>query len=55
MSAALNWIKARLSEPSTWAGIAIAATAVASGLSSGASWSALLGGVLAAVLKEKSA
>lgn len=54
MQQILDWIKARISEPSTWAGIAIAATAISTGLANGSDWTGLLGGVLAAVLKEKS-
>lgn len=54
MSDVWNWLKARLSEPSTWAGIAVAATAIGSGLSNGSSWGALIGGALAAILSEKS-
>lgn len=55
MTDILNWFKARLSEPSTWAGIAIAATAIGDGLAHHADWGLLIGGVLAAVLKEKAA
>lgn len=55
MNSVWNWIKARLAEPSTWAGVAIAATAISTGLANGSDWAGLLGGVLAAVLKEKSA
>lgn len=54
MQQILDWIKSRISEPSTWAGIAIAATAISTGLANGSDWAGLLGGVLAAVLKEKS-
>lgn len=50
---AWDWVKSRLSEPSTWAGIALMATAVSTGLANKADWGTLLGGVIAAVLKEK--
>lgn len=54
MSDVWNWVKARLSEPSTWAGVAVAAMAISNGLSNHADWGGLLGGVLSAVLSEKS-
>jgi hypothetical protein len=49
----LNWVLARLDEPSTWAGIGVAAAAVGVALQSGASlWVAVLAGVAAAVKSE---
>lgn len=54
MTNVLNWFKSRLSEPSTWAGVALVATAISTGLANHADWGTLLGGALAAVLSEKS-
>lgn len=54
LNAAWGWVKARLQEPSTWAGVALAAMAISNGLANGSSLAALIGGALAAVLKEKS-
>jgi hypothetical protein len=55
-----NWIKARLSEGSTWAGFAAIATGVASVLATNPTAFATVGGaavalfgVIAAVLKDK--
>lgn len=55
MSKIWNWVKARLAEPSTWAGVSVAAMAVSNGLASHADWAGLIGGVVAAVVAEKSA
>lgn len=49
-----NWVVSRLKEPSTWAGVSIAAMAVSTGLANHADLATLIGGVLAAVLSEKS-
>ena len=55
MSKIWNWIKARATEPSTWAGVSIAAMAVSNGLASHADLAGLVGGVIAALMAEKSA
>lgn len=54
MTTVWNWVKARLAEPSTWAGVAVAAMAVSNGLATHADIGGLVGGVLAALLSEKS-
>jgi hypothetical protein len=49
-----NWILARLSEPSSWAGIAAGAAAVSAGLQSNTGLAAsVLSGILAVVVTEK--
>jgi hypothetical protein len=49
-----NWILARLSEPSSWAGIAAGAAAVSSSLQSNTGLAAsVLSGILAVVVAEK--
>lgn len=55
MQTVLSWITARVSEPSTWAGIAAGAAAIASALNSHTSLAAALAaGVAAVVIGEKS-
>jgi hypothetical protein len=55
MTDAWNWLKARLAEPSTWAGLAVGAMAISNGLANKTDLAGLIGGALAAVLSEKSA
>ncbi len=50
-----SWFIARMKEPSTWAGVSLAAMAISTGLANHADWATLLGGVLSAVISEKSA
>ena len=54
MTSIWNWFVARMKEPSTWAGVSVAAMAVSTGLATHADLATLVGGVLAAVLSEKS-
>ncbi len=54
MSHIWDWLKARIMEPSTWAGVAVAAMAVSNGLANHADLAGLIGGVIAAVVSEKS-
>lgn len=55
MSSVLNWIVARLKEPSTWAGIGAVAAAVGASVSSNSSlWAAAAAGLIAALTPEKS-
>ena len=54
----MKWIKNRLAERSTWAGLFVVAAAgqiVAADPKNPAAWFAALGGVASAVLKEKGA
>lgn len=53
MQQVLDWLKARLSEPSTWAGIGIGATAIGVALQSNSSLvGALIAGAVAIIKAE---
>lgn len=52
----MDWIKSRIKEPSTWAGIGVALVVVSMMLGDGFGWIALVGvacGVGAVLLREK--
>tara|TARA_R110002020_G_scaffold237453_1_gene449844 strand:- start:408 stop:572 length:165 start_codon:yes stop_codon:yes gene_type:complete len=52
----MEWIKSRVKEPSTWAGIGVALVVVSMMLGDGFAWIAMIGvaaGIAAVLLKEK--